>query len=137
MQGIDRLDRNLSSRRLLAEYLFERIEAGTQMIHCHRSALDSVFWRANILVPATRNLVLHALLKEKCKVSSWFPPAHEFLEQEWLGVTPIADQVGREILNVWVNDEADTSYIAAIAENICVMTASKHHESRQPTASSP
>ena len=107
----------------MSEYLFTQLESRLPGIRCHRLLQGSVPWRASVFIPGQRDRILRALLAEGVKISSWYPPAQEFLEPTWKGDTPVARRVGDEILNVWVNGEVDSRYLDAVIERLIDLTS--------------
>lgn len=70
-------------------------------------------WRMNLLMSSGRGATLKHLLAAGLKASSWFPPSDLYLvpgRGDGDGNTPIASKIGREILNLWVNDEVSEDY---------------------------
>lgn len=116
--GLGSLPANMSRRHALTEAFFTQVERLPAAILCHRPAQESIPWRACISIPAYRDQLLRALLSDRIKVSSWYPPAQEFLELSSSSETPVAKRLGDEILNVWVNDEVDVGYLQHVAERI-------------------
>lgn len=104
-----------------AEYLYEAL-SGCEDIECSTPHFPNglVPWRFNLLVQTHRNQLLFSLLKKKVKVSSWYPSVDLFFEQRSLtGVnTPISDDVSSKILNLWVNESVDRSYLNEIVRHI-------------------
>ena len=78
-------------------------------------------WRLNLLMSSGRGAVLKHLLAANLKVSSWFPPSDLYFvpgRGDGDGSTPVASKIGREILNLWVNDEVGEDYPRRITEAI-------------------
>ena len=78
----------------------------------------SVFWRYNILLPKKRDYIFRELLSEGFPISSWYPSVVPFFEDNCNFKTPIADKQGREILNLWVNDEVNGMDVQKLASLI-------------------
>ncbi len=79
----------------------------------------SVYWRFNIFLKGHRNRLLKYLLSKKFRVSSWYPSVDIFFETDSDGSpTPVSDRISDEILNLWVNHEADRTYIRSVADEI-------------------
>lgn len=80
----------------------------------------SVIWRFNLLIDRGRDDLLRHLLAKRYMVSSWYPPVDIFFRnrEHAESPTPICDEVGRRILNLWVNQEAESSYLNSIATEI-------------------
>jgi dTDP-4-amino-4,6-dideoxygalactose transaminase len=119
--GLERLNDNLIRRRALSIQLLERTETKLPRVCGHRPSSGSVPWRANIFIPACRDAVLRGLLADGLKISSWYPPAQDFLAPSTNFDTPVARRVGEEILNVWINDEVDTGYLDKVVERIVTL----------------
>jgi dTDP-4-amino-4,6-dideoxygalactose transaminase len=111
------LDRNLFSRREKATLFKEIFEhAG---LHFHWPSDGGVFWRFNLFIENNRDDLLHALLAEGFKVSSWYPRVDLFMNMEPSRDSfTVADRIGSEILNLWVNMEVDGLYIEQISNRI-------------------
>lgn len=111
------LDQNLAYRMEKATQFKEIFEhAG---IHFHWPAEGGVFWRFNIFLENNRDNILRALLAEGFKVSSWYPRVDLFMRTEPSGDGfPVADRIGAEILNLWVNMEIDDLYIEQVSKRI-------------------
>jgi dTDP-4-amino-4,6-dideoxygalactose transaminase len=114
---LEKLDGVVRSRRAKAETLeglLARSEsAGMEIL---RPPAGSVPWRFNVLIER-RDALLKSLLAKKFKISSWFPSADLFFEDRALsGVnTAVSDRIGDRVLNLWVNEDADSKYIKAVA----------------------
>ena len=119
-ERLERLDAALRLRRQHAEKL-ERLLAPYESpgLSIHRPPDGSVPWRFNVLI-AGQDRLLRGMLAKKMKVSSWFPSADLFFEDRNCSgvVTPVADEVGKRILNLWVNEDADDAYIHAVAAEL-------------------
>lgn len=117
------LDANISRRRDFALKIQENLESMMSLKVIKHAATD-VYWRQNILLDNKdiRNTILKALLAEKIKVSSWYPPVNLFFEDN---AEPNADSVskniGDKILNLWVNDEVEESYLSDVSSRISEM----------------
>ncbi len=76
-------------------------------------SLGTVPWRLNLLMKAGRNEVLRMFLGNGEKVSSWHPPLDVFFRQRSVSniCTPKCDEVGNQILNLWINEETDGEYM--------------------------
>lgn len=120
--ALDDLSNNITLRRSkwgkLAQVLTQ-----TQLpnVTIHPLQEGATPWRMNLMVSHGRDEVLKHLLAADLKVSSWFPPADLYLVRDrgdGDGNTPIASRIGREILNLWVNDEVDENYPCYVIEVI-------------------
>jgi len=121
-KGLENFAENVLRRRTLAAQFFDMVKTRLPAVRCHYPPGESVPWRANVFLPGRRDGVLRTLLAESVRISSWYPPAQDFLAPAWSGDTPIARRVGEEILNVWVNDEADSSYLESVVGRIVALT---------------
>lgn len=126
---LEGLAENLIRRRTLTAQFFNMVDARLPGVRCHFPPRESAPWRANLFVPRHRDRVLRTLLAEGVRVSSWYPPAQDFLVPAWSGHTPIARRVGEEILNVWANAEADAGYLDIVAGKIAALTGAVTRQS--------
>ncbi len=117
-RGFESLPRNLDRRRVLARQLFDRLASRGDVGFDRQQLEDSAVWRANLFLPQGRDRVLRNMLDDGFKVSSWYPPAQEFLESGDFQATPVAARIGREILNIWVNTEVGAGYVDAVVAKI-------------------
>lgn len=120
-KGLENLAENILRRRTLAAQFFKMVEARLPRVRCHQLPGESVPWRANVFISGDRDGVLRTLLAERARISSWYPPAQDFLAPAWSSDTPVARRVGEEILNVWVNDEVDISYLDNVVGRIAAL----------------
>ena len=115
---LDFLDENVQYRAknaLKIQNLLDDIENITIFKH----SSGEVYWRQNILIEHGRNLLLKHLLKNKYKISSWYPTIEPFFfpEQNFKKY-PSSDFISKRILNIWVNKSADDHYISNITDQI-------------------
>lgn len=120
-RGVEELPRNLNRRRELARYLFNRLPRFGDIRFDPRQLEEAAIWRANLFSSSHRNKLLRSMLAEGLKISSWYPPAQDFLEDGDMGQTPFARKVGAEILNVWINEEVDAAYLDAVISKIATV----------------
>lgn len=113
---------NVMRRRAFAALLFDMVEKRLPVLRHQGLADGAVPWRANIFLERNRNPVLQALLAERIRISSWYPPAQDFLDPAWTGDTPVARRVGDQILNAWVNHEVDAGYPEMLIDRIAAVT---------------
>lgn len=121
-QALDGISANMLLRRTRWDGLAQALA------HAHISNVavqplqqGSVPWRMNLLIQSGRGEVLKHLLATGLKVSSWFPPSDLYFvpgRGDGDGSTPIASKIGREILNLWVNDEVCEDYACHVTEAI-------------------
>lgn len=117
---LENLSENLCSRQAKVENLnkiFSQYEsAGIEIFHPPQG---SVYWRFNVFIER-RDELLKLLLMKKYLVSSWFPSVDQFFEDRQLSKvnTKVSDSVGDHILNLWINDEADSEYIEAVGNEL-------------------
>lgn len=121
-KGLESLAEKILRRRALTAQLFEMVNTRLPGARCHHPSGGSVPWRAIFFLPGHRDGVLRTLLAESVRVSSWYPPAQDFLSPTWSSDTPIARRVGEEILNVWADDEADEGYLDNVVGRIATLT---------------
>lgn len=121
-QALERLPTLVGRRRARWEALYARFERlGRPDIVPHPGVAGYAPWRFNLFFRSGRDSVLRHLLQAEIKVSSWFPPADLYLRPgrgDGDGDTPVASRVGREILNLWVNDEVGDDYVHRVCEEI-------------------
>ena len=82
---------------------------------------NEVPWRFNIFFykEKHRNQVLKILLKKRIKVSSWHPSLDIFFKNRKKGdFYPISDKLSKTILNIWINNEVNRSYLDTVCKNI-------------------
>lgn len=90
-----------------------------------------VCWRFNLYLRSNRDKILHTLLDEGFKVSSWYPRVDLFFEEGASGRKhPAADIIGSRILNLWVNAEVDDSYVDQISKRIINISNSLAEKSK-------
>jgi len=83
-------------------------------LHWLAPAAGAVPWRANLLVaPPARDRLLRALHAAGLHASSWHPPASDFLAAAPAGL-PVAGRIGREILNLWLDERCTPAYRDAV-----------------------
>lgn len=118
---LERLPNELDSRKEKYRKIQQAFE-GIRNIEVFLPPEGSVHWRANLFLSKNRDIVLRSLLNEKQFVSSWFPSVSTFFEDEDESevefVTPVSDQVGKTILNLWVNNQVDESYVEIIKRKL-------------------
>ncbi|BAO31142.1 DegT/DnrJ/EryC1/StrS family aminotransferase [Sulfuritalea hydrogenivorans] len=119
-EQLEKLDGVVQSRRERAETLeglLARCESvGMEIL---RPPAGSVPWRFNVLIER-RDALLKSLLVKGFRISSWFPSADLFFEDRAVsGVNAaVSDHIGDRVLNLWVNEDADREYIAAVADEL-------------------
>lgn len=117
--GLKMLDKKIENRREKAENFSRFFSKMTfEKVEVYNPPPGSVFWRSNIFLKGNRDKVLKTLLKEKFKVSSWFPPVGLFFAPREEFSTPVSNAIGDSILNLWVNEEVDKQYETAISKRI-------------------
>ncbi len=77
----------------------------------------AVPWRFNLLVAGPDHQPRHALMRALhaagLHASSWHPPASDFLAAA-PARHPVAERIGRQILNLWLDDACTPAYRAAV-----------------------
>jgi dTDP-4-amino-4,6-dideoxygalactose transaminase len=118
--GLGGLKKNIARRRQFAEKFHEKFWREFENIRSFHPPGGSVYWRFNIFLRDGRDQVLRALLAERTLVSSWFPPVDLFLGGRGVSgaVTPVCDRLGKEIINLWVNEEIDDAYVQRVSTRI-------------------
>ena len=114
--GLNHLPELVGRRRKNAEFFREwvRTSAPSGIMACDQIE-GAVPWRFNLLLQNSRNEVLASILSQRFPVSSWYPPACEFLEsKDAVELLPVASRIGGEILNLWVNETIDDGYKSQI-----------------------
>jgi len=115
------LGNNLSSRRekacILADLFSKNNPNGIKL---NAPTAGSAHWRFNVFISEGRNRVLKSLLRKGYRISSWFPPADQFFEgrRNAHSSSGVADCIGEQILNIWVNHEVDIDYLRKIHEEL-------------------
>ena len=108
MDGLNKLDRNLSTRQENHE-LYKKY-----LIHPDISVLThnerATYWRQNILVKDNRDELLHELKEAKIKSSTYFPTISGFFEKSEVGY-PKSDNFSNSVINLWPGVETDEKYI--------------------------
>ncbi|MDL5033265.1 DegT/DnrJ/EryC1/StrS family aminotransferase [Pelomonas sp. APW6] len=85
----------------------------------------AVPWRLNVLMPH-RHEALQALHAQGLHASSWHPRASAFLPGPGAEAAhPVAERLGQEILNLWVDEHATPAYFQDV-----VRTLAEHLSSR-------
>jgi dTDP-4-amino-4,6-dideoxygalactose transaminase len=116
---------NLAERERRASYLTKRFhEVEDRQLSLWQPREGSVYWRFNLFIRSHRDRMLRTLLRRGYKVSSWYPSVDLFLENRATsGVrTPVSDEIGDTILNLWVNDEIDCAYLGHICDAILALS---------------
>jgi dTDP-4-amino-4,6-dideoxygalactose transaminase len=121
---------NVSSRLSKSQKLFELLKGGMEFFDFSYPPKGSTVWRFNLFIKRKRNLLFKYLLQRGYKVSSWYPSVDRFLGDyvDKKVTTPTSDWVGEHILNVWVNDEIDDSYLHTIAKEILQFFSRKTYD---------
>ena len=88
----------------------------------------SVPWRLNLLME-NRDTALKALHKEGLHASSWHPQASDFFDNcNHSSNTPISAKIGDKILNLWIDEEFNDTYLSTsikIFQRILKMNANE------------
>lgn len=121
-QALGKLATLVANRRGRWEVLLERFQRlDLADAVPHRGVEGHAPWRFNLLFRSRRDAVMRRLLGLGIKVSSWFPPADLYLcpgRGDGDGDTPVASRIGREILNLWVNEEIGDDYVERVGDEI-------------------
>ena len=125
-QRLKYLDSIILSRMCKAERFREIFISSEIEIKAFTPKVGSVDWRFNFFID-NRDALLKLLLTGEFKVSSWFPSVDLFFENREISKieTNVSDRVGDRIINLWVNDDADTDYIQAVSKKIISYVGAK------------
>ena len=112
---LEQLEYNITSRQKKAERFFDELSFNSEIIPLIHQQGD-VYWRFNILFKHSRDRILKRLLAYGLPISSWHPSVDIFFRNRSLmnQETPISDRIGKQILNLWVNDTVDQNYEATV-----------------------
>ena len=120
IKGLVELKANLISRAEKAALIEATLKSSNlDGIKIFNAPAGSVYWRFNVSIDR-RDALLKKMLLAGIKVSSWFPSADLFFKDDRpiISDTPISDNVGDHILNIWVNEDASADYIKVVTEEI-------------------
>lgn len=118
LQGLRKL---IERRKNNLLFIFEKLNGFENLgIGLFNFSEGSVPWRCNLLVDENRDHLLRLLLKEKFKISSWYPSVDLFFERrsQSLVNTPVSDDISNKILNVWINETVEESYLNMVSQRI-------------------
>jgi len=113
---LSNLDKNLSHRLKIVE-LFKSYLRGCDEIEIIEHPINTTYWRLNLRVKKNRDDLFKFLLSKKYKVSSWYPPTNVLFENIE-NQTTNCQIIGDSIINLWINQEADESYVFQISNDI-------------------
>jgi len=133
LEKLCELDSNNRRRREKARKLTELLEEnGNDGFEVYTPPDGSVYWRFNLFLKNHRDEVFRQILRKGYKISSWFPSVDMFFEERKRSsvVTPVSDEVGDQILNLWVNDEVDNTYLRSVSEEIVGFFKNRDHGNR-------
>ncbi len=117
--GMAKLEENIATRQNYADFLADKFSR--YGVTTFQPPAGSVFWRDNIFLEnSIRDSILRKLLHQKYNISSWFPSIDMFFEErsDTSVNTPVSDWIGDSILNIWVNDQIDKTYLKDISTEI-------------------
>jgi len=120
---LDRLQESIDTRFNRYQSLSERLAAiGAPGLSVFKYADGSVPWRCNLFTQEYRDQLLGRLLSRGFKASSWHPSADLLFERRNTKSrnSPMSDNVGDTILNLWVNHEVSDDYTDAVANEIAL-----------------
>lgn len=117
--GLDELPERVAQRREAHEALARELRPlqgrGLQLIE---TLPGSVPWRLNLLV-AERHRLMRKLHAAGLSASSWHPPARDFVPIDGAkSAHPVAQRLGREILNLWVDEACTPDYRARVRQAV-------------------
>jgi dTDP-4-amino-4,6-dideoxygalactose transaminase len=118
LQGLQEL---IQGRRDKLQFLIEKLAGFEKLGIDLFSFVDgSVPWRCNLLMDNSRDQLLSSLLKEKLRISSWYPSVDLFFEKRTKSLvnTPVSDEISDKILNIWINETVEESYLNTVSERI-------------------
>ena len=80
---------------------------------------NEIPWRYNIFFKkeSYRNHILKKLLKKKIKISSWHPRLDLFYQSN-NSIYPASDYFSNRVLNIWINDEINKTYLNKVVKII-------------------
>ncbi len=107
-----------------AQYLYDALcEFEDIGIHAVTFPKGSVPWRFNLLIDRGRDELLRSLLDGQLRISSWYPSIDLFFERRSQShvETPVSDDISSRILNIWVNESVNKSYLREISQRIIKM----------------
>lgn len=106
----------VKGRRLKATRLAELL-GGIDGLTVVAPPPGSVPWRLNALVDRDRDGLLRLLWKSGYKASSWFGPLDLYFRpiEARPAPMPAGDAFGRRVVNFWVNEEVDETYLVGVA----------------------
>ena len=115
-ERLQRLDALVEGRRAKAARLTALLE-GIDGLVVVAAPAGSVPWRLNALVERGRDELLRRLWKSGLKASSWYGPRDLYFRPPEARPAPMprGDAFGRQVVNLWVNEEVDEAYLAAAA----------------------
>lgn len=117
-QALAELDQRLAWRQQNAHYLQKKFtHANLPSIKILEPKYGSAYWRFNIFVETHRDELFKYLLSKKYKVSSWQHSVDKLFEPETV-TTPMSAWIEDRIINLWVNEDIDPSYLDAISDDI-------------------
>lgn len=123
--SLDRLSSFLTIREKNSQYLnnkFKNIDG----IIIIEPKYGSSFWRFNIFIENYRDELFRYLLDKKYKVSTWYHSIDLLFENRIDINTPISDWIGKNIINIWVNEEIDQNYLDDISNDIINFLGTKY-----------
>jgi dTDP-4-amino-4,6-dideoxygalactose transaminase len=118
LQGLQKL---IQGRQDKLQFLIEKLYGSEKLgVGLFNFSDGSVPWRCNLLVDNNRDQLLSSLLNEKLKISSWYPSVDLFFEKrpQSLVSTPVSDDISDKILNIWINETVEESYLNRVSQRI-------------------
>lgn len=127
-EGLNNLDQLLDKRQENAKYLTTLFkDANLANVKVLEPKFGSAYWRFNIFVDKYRNELFSYLLRKKYKVSSWQHSVDTLFEEK-VAQTPVSKWVGKHIINIWVNEDIDNTYLNAISKDIIDFLKGKEND---------
>lgn len=119
------LSANVDSRRSKA-MLYRKLIAGSRHLKAQDPPAGGVYWRFNVLLePELRDSVLHAMLRERLTVSSWYPDISLFLDKRVFkvhGTLANSHWLGNGVLNLWVDGETHEQDVRRTCDKLLTLT---------------
>ena len=117
VNSLNNIELLVKNRLNNVDFLYDSLTdiVGTKII---RPVNGSSYWRFNLFIDKYRNELFRYLLDEKYLISSWYHPIDVLFEQNKMNDTPIVNEVGGKIINIFVNENIDDDYLEKISDDI-------------------
>lgn len=118
-KALQQLDFFIKLRQKNSRYIANKFRlANVDTLKVFEPKFGSSYWRLTLFVTLYRDELFKFLLEKRYKISSWYHSVDLLFEKRISLETPISDYVGGVILNIWVNEEIDITYLDNISEDI-------------------